>query len=305
MKNRFCSLPGLTNTRRIAALVTALLTMVSAPSALAVNPGPKTPPKEGGKCSNEKSGTGSFFLYLNVGNAFYEAAEDLLSNFRYSVTGGQNQGSLPPSLDEVMSAYYGGAVTNRSQVALEVETPSVTAANLSPASLSYNQSATVETVKVGDTLRQIVTDDTFVDIIPQTVGFAVKVYDITYKSITKTSGLYTLTSVIDPFYEVTFTTNDGSAYDDTLQIVSIDRRNSSVRVEFKRFITNITADSVTEETYTGTLSGSTPAIGTKIEEITATYSARGSRPYGHIRGPGLIFEIPLGNSFSIPRSFWI
>lgn len=284
MKRRIPTHPQPMTIRRLTVAVTLTSFLVFSPMSRAdINLGVTPPPteKKKGDCDEDEGTTNSFDWYVRVGSAFYPATENLLTNFRFSVARGQNLGANPPTLDDVMKGAYGRGVINRFDVILQMETPEISAANLSPASITYNTGIAVETVKTGDTLRQMVTETTFVNILPQTVGFKVSVYDIAYKSAAKTAGLYTLTAAIDPTYEVIMTTDDGGAYDGTLQMITIDRRGSGSRVKFKRFITNTTTDVVTEETYTGSLTGTNPTIGIKVEEVIATFSNRGAKPFDY------------------------
>ncbi|MBK1884429.1 RHS repeat-associated core domain-containing protein [Luteolibacter pohnpeiensis] len=234
-------------------------------------------------CKKSGDDSSSFEWYLNVGSVFYSAPEDMLSSFVYGVTSGQKLGSQPLSMDQIVNRYYGGGPLNRDGILLYIEVPSITSAVLDPSVLTCNTGSNMEILRDGDTIRQLVTEDTFTIVEDAAVGFRVKVYDISRKSSATAGGYYTLTGSGEPIYESIFTTDDGLAYTNTLQIVFIDHSGTSPRVEYKTYTTDAVVDTVIKKSYIGTwdAGSSTPSMGALVEETIATYTSRGSRPYDY------------------------
>ena len=289
-----CKFPPMKRVLSVAAMA-GVLGMTALTSAHGYNietggscPGGKGPCGSGdcgaNGCStpgNQDSGTSSFNWSLMAGHTRFPFQGSFLTTMRFGVWEGQVRGHMPRNFDQVFGYYFrDGGLTNRHAFYLGMETAEISADLLDPKSLTCDQlSSNVEVIKEGDSLRQIVTDDTFVDIVPQTIGFHIKLYHASERGA-KGTLLYTPSGI--PFVEVIFRTPDLQAFTNTIELVHIDRRGSGTKVDIQRFIRNTVNDSVTHQTFTGSLNDDdTVAKGAQIKEEVITYSARGAKPYDY------------------------
>jgi len=245
---------------------------------------------------NQDTSVQSFNWSLNAGHARFPFQGSFLTMMRFGVWEGQVRGQMPRNFDQVFDYYFrDGGLVNRHSFYLGMETAEITSDILDPKNLTCDQlSANVEIIKQGDSLRQIVTDDTFVDIVPQDIGFHIKLYHASERGA-KGTLLYTPSGI--PFVEVIFRTTDLQAFTNTIEVVHIDRRGSGTKVDIQRFIRNTALDTVTHQTFTGSLSGDTVAEGPQVREEVITYSARG-KPYDYtlVRETKMAKVDPTGNS---------
>jgi RHS repeat-associated protein len=237
----------------------------------------------GGPCPPPTSGAQSFYWVFGIGKTAY-IKQDMLSLARKPVSEGFYLGSNPASFDSFFStSYTQNLTTNWATLYLTIETVSVDASILSPSTLKMKRNINAEVIEKNGAIRQVLASDTLADVIPMAVGFHIKVYDRNVKGTKDATGLYTIPATAVPITEAIMRTPDNQAFTDTVEYVTIDRKNSGgTRVEFVRHTENHATDTHTKSVYAGSLDTSgNPVIGGLLETNQVVYSNRGSKPYDY------------------------
>ena len=239
-------------------------------------------PGNSGGCESSGSGGGSFHAFFDIGDTRYQKG-DLLKLARAPVGEGQQLGKMPRSFDEMFSATYTQNVSSGLQtLQITVQTLELDASILQPSSLKMDRSTSSEVIEKNGAIRQVLTSNTLVDILPRLIGYHIKVYDRAVAGAKDSNGLYTIAANQIPLKENIVRTPGDVPFADTIDLIFIDRKNPAPRAVIERFIRSQNPDTLTQETYAATFDGNGAALmGSLQEREVITYSNRGARRYDY------------------------
>ena len=218
------------------SLLLGALSLTTLPLQATNPPGGGTCPGGGGcddsspsQSGNSTTTTDGFKWTFNVGLAHYPDANSFLANARVGAGEGATQGTVPRSLDSILSFYSGGGLQKRHQLKLELNSSEISAFLADPANITYNHATDAKVIELNGFINQVLTDTalTHIEKLANGDGFNLRIWSKdSFVLGNKVNGLYPVPSN-DPISEITFKNPDHPADNNCIDLTTKERFGST------------------------------------------------------------------------------